>query len=88
MRIRGDQWQKIRKLVLMRDAGICQVCKAKGQLTIGSEVDHIEPLNNGGSNELYNLQLLCADCHAEKTRNDLGQRQRIAFGLDGWPILD
>jgi 5-methylcytosine-specific restriction endonuclease McrA len=30
-------------------------------------VDHIKPLAQGGSNDLTNKQLLCIDCHREKT---------------------
>lgn len=31
------------------------------------ETDHIIPLKNGGSNRLYNLQLLCRACHGVKS---------------------
>jgi 5-methylcytosine-specific restriction endonuclease McrA len=33
-------------------------------------VDHIEPLNNGGSNDKYNLQLLCPPCNLRKSDID------------------
>ena len=47
------------------------------------EVDHRTPLEQGGSNEDSNLQLLCAwvdehgvkrGCHAEKTREEAQKR--------------
>lgn len=47
------------------------------------ECDHVVPLEQGGSNEDSNLQLLCAwvdehgvkrGCHAEKTREEAQKR--------------
>ena len=31
------------------------------------QVDHVQPLFKGGSNDRNNLQILCANCHAAKT---------------------
>lgn len=44
--------------VIKRDGGLCRLCGA-----VGTEIDHI----NGDSDDLDNLQLLCHDCHSEKT---------------------
>ena len=33
------------------------------------EVDHIQPLSDGGTNERKNLRALCLPCHAEVTRD-------------------
>lgn len=52
--------QGIRNVVKERDGGVCQIC---GQP--GSEIDHIR----GGSKEMNNLQLLCDDCHNQKTKS-------------------
>ena len=41
----------------------------------GLELDHILPLELGGSNDISNLQALCESCHKEKTRADI---KRIA----------
>jgi 5-methylcytosine-specific restriction protein A len=46
----------------------CNVCRAT--LTEVSEVDHIRPLGSGGSHSQTNLQVLCPDCHARKSRNE------------------
>jgi 5-methylcytosine-specific restriction endonuclease McrA len=35
---------------------------------IGFQIDHITPLQFGGSNDRSNLQALCIPCHIEKTR--------------------
>ncbi len=32
------------------------------------QFDHIEPLASGGLNEIENIQVLCVECHHEKTR--------------------
>jgi 5-methylcytosine-specific restriction protein A len=55
-------------------------------VTAGVEVDHILPVHKGGTDEDDNLQALCHECHESKTRTDLGQRDRPATGLDGWPV--
>lgn len=41
--------------------------------------DHIFPKWKGGSDEPWNKQLLCANCHEDKTREDL----RGQNGLEG-----
>lgn len=42
------------------------------------ELDHIKPLHLGGSNDYGNLQLLCVDCHGEKTVAERKERARLA----------
>ena len=49
-----------RLAVFERDHGLCQRCARPA-----NEVDHID----GSSSELSNLQLLCRDCHMEKTKD-------------------
>lgn len=46
----------------------CACCKTslKGK----GEIDHIEPLARGGSNEPRNLQLLCGPCNSTKNARD------------------
>ena len=34
------------------------------------EVDHINPLYKGGTNDFNNLQALCRNCHGKKTIDD------------------
>lgn len=50
--------QNIRDAVIKRDKGICQKCGGTG-----NQIDHIK----GSSSDLANLQLLCSQCHNEKT---------------------
>lgn len=66
-RTRGSAWMRIRAQVLARDAGLCQVCKAAGRLTLAAEVDHIRELADGGSDDAANLQAICRPCHVDKS---------------------
>ena len=50
-----------------------------GDLVRGWEVDHITPVSLGGSDDIGNLQLLCKECHKEKT----GRERCIAAGDRG-----
>lgn len=66
----GYAWQKLRLVILRRDGGICQACKALGKLTAGNIVDHIKPKEEGGSDDLDNLQAICKPCHTMKTAKE------------------
>jgi 5-methylcytosine-specific restriction endonuclease McrA len=46
----------------------CAVCKKS--IIKGYHVDHIVSLVNGGTNDKYNLQLLCASCNLSKNDTD------------------
>jgi 5-methylcytosine-specific restriction endonuclease McrA/shikimate kinase len=63
----GWTWTKIRKLVMLRDGGICQVCLANNIIKEATEVDHIVPKTQGGTDEDHNLQAICKSCHQDKT---------------------
>lgn len=56
--------ESIRKAVTKRDKGRCKSCGNPGD-----QIDHI----SGSSNDLKNLQLLCRDCHNQKTTADFVQ---------------
>jgi 5-methylcytosine-specific restriction endonuclease McrA len=63
--------QSIRFKVLKRDEYKCQLCgiTAKGGALL--EVDHIQALANGGTNEMSNLWTLCDSCNRGKSDKDL-----------------
>lgn len=46
----------------------CAVCRTS--ISEGYHVDHIVAIVNGGTNDKYNLQLLCAPCNLSKNRKD------------------
>jgi CO dehydrogenase/acetyl-CoA synthase alpha subunit len=54
-----------KKYVASRQGWKCRECQDILPATF--EVDHIQRLQHGGSNELENLQALCPNCHRSKT---------------------
>ena len=62
--------QSVREQVYRRDNYTCRKCGAKGgpQGTLGVQlhIDHIVPVAKGGTDEINNLQVLCAPCNAKK----------------------
>lgn len=64
----GRPWRRKRDQVILRDNQICQVC---GLLALKPEVDHIIPVCAGGTEDMDNLQTLCATpCHKNKTARE------------------
>lgn len=58
--IYGVEFRKVKKAVRKAYGGKCFVCGAKEK----TEIHHIRPLSEGGSNSILNLVLLCSECHA------------------------
>ena len=59
---------------MLRDSFTCASC---GLVRSDHEVDHINPLEQGGSNDDVNLQLLCSGserCHAIKSKAETQAR--------------
>lgn len=55
----------------------CAICKRV--LPITAEIDHIIPRHRGGSDRLCNLQALCNNCHASKTRTERALPRKHPF---------
>lgn len=70
-RKRGSAGVKDRNEIRERDQHCCRIC---GRL--GTVVDHIVPLADGGSDDPDNKQTLCTPCHDEKTAREAKQRAR------------
>jgi 5-methylcytosine-specific restriction protein A len=73
----GTEWDKTRRRILGRDAGVCQHClRESGLVHAGNEVDHI--VNKAewkrrhgtldGVDDDDNLQTICRDAHRLKTQ--------------------
>jgi len=58
-------WKAVRHEVLVRDGWCCQACRKIVQGR-DAQVDHIISRQDGGGDDLMNLQILCASCHAKK----------------------
>lgn len=54
-------------------------------MTEAKEIDHIIPLERGGTYADSNVQPLCKPCHEAKTALDRGYKSKAKIGLDGWP---
>ena len=69
--VRGytNAWYRLRAWHIARHP-LCAHCEARGVVTPAQDVDHINPISNGGDNlDPDNLQSLCRACHNIKTRN-------------------
>jgi len=67
----GSAWERLRRIILRRDHGVCQECKS----AIATEVDHIVPKSAGGHDAHHNLRAICTICHVAKTAIE-SQRHR------------
>jgi 5-methylcytosine-specific restriction endonuclease McrA len=54
------------EIIFEKQDGQCAAHDCQCELDGGFEIDHIEPLANGGSNWPENLQLLCMPCNRSK----------------------
>lgn len=59
----------LRYEIVAKSKGICAACGATSQ-TRPLDVDHIVPVNVGGTNDPSNLQVLCSRCNREKRDRD------------------
>jgi 5-methylcytosine-specific restriction enzyme A len=86
----GSAWVKTRARILERDDYLCQPCLRNGRVTPATEVDHIKPKADGGSDDDDNLQSICHACHVTKTEQEAakaqGRRSKRQIGADGWPV--
>ncbi len=70
------QWQEI----LAASLGICAYCNQRRPL----EMEHIEPLNKGGSHDTDNIAAACRSCNSSKNDTSLAiWLARLAIQLQG-----
>ncbi len=65
----GPVPDSLRYLVLSESGGRCALCGATKKETI-LDVDHIRTRSKGGTNNIENLQVLCAKCNRSKGNKD------------------
>ena len=83
----GYEWVKLRQIILDRDMYLCQPCLRKGRPTPATQVDHITPKSQDGSDDIENLQAICHDCHKAKTaQENTGGKAAREFDNKGFPI--
>lgn len=83
-RLRGRAAVAQRTRRLRRTKGLCEDCLPK-RVTAATVVDHIVPLAHGGPDTDDNTRNLCDPCHAKRTAEQFGHRQKQEIGVDGWP---
>ena len=69
--IRNTYWPTwLKKALVYRDKGRCAICLCdiSGIMVTGKDyaIDHMVPINLGGTNDPTNLQLLCEGCNSSK----------------------
>lgn len=64
--------KKIRFEVFKRDSFTCQYCGAKAPDVL-LEIDHIQPVSKGGTDDLLNLVTACKACNSGKGDRQLAQ---------------
>jgi 5-methylcytosine-specific restriction protein A len=85
-RIRGRRLQRIRHEMAWANP-LCVECEKQGRIRAWTELDHKQPLTQGGLDIPTNRQGLCKECHRLKTINDLGHvKVKERIGLDGYPV--
>lgn len=76
---KSRRWQKVRKIVLIRDNYLCQPCLKRGVIKEANTVHHIEALRDDLSKafDLENLESICPACHNKEhpERNSKGRKQ-------------
>ncbi len=65
-RITGRKLQALRH-ELFRRQPLCVMCEAKGLVVLATQRDHIQSLEEGGTDTDDNTQGLCAPCHEGKS---------------------
>jgi len=69
--------KKVRFEVFKRDKFICQYC-GRHSPNIILEIDHVEPVSKGGSNDILNLITSCKECNRGKTNIQLDDESALA----------
>lgn len=62
---------------MRRDQGLCQVCRQAGRVTPATQVDHVVPKAEGGTDDEGNLQAICPACHRAKTGREAGRGRGV-----------
>jgi 5-methylcytosine-specific restriction endonuclease McrA len=83
-RLRGYANQRRRDRLLSAHP-LCMHCTAEGRVTLAEEIDHRVPLWMGGTEDDANLDPLCRDCHAKKSRLETAIRYGNAPNGGGLP---
>jgi 5-methylcytosine-specific restriction protein A len=77
-----------RRAAVLRERPFCEDCALEGApLRLATEVDHVKPVSEGGTDEWENLRPLCSRHHDAKTARDRAAaraRSRAVAGVRTW----
>lgn len=79
-----SNWVRLRLTILQRDKYLCQSCLTLGKPTTATDVDHITPKIQGGTDDPDNLRSLCRACHIEKSKREKPKTRSKLTRDDGW----
>lgn len=74
IKIRRSLDQKTKVLMKSVFGNKCAIC---GEVKDHTQIDHIIPLWNGGSDKVDNLQVVCYECHKKKTAEEHREWSRL-----------
>jgi 5-methylcytosine-specific restriction endonuclease McrA len=57
----GRPWRRLRDRILERDAHRCRYCGGRA-----TTVDHVRPVDQGGTDDAWNLVAACRTCNESK----------------------
>ncbi len=73
----GANWRRVRAMFLAEHPLCADPYKNHGPYPpLATDVDHIVPRSQGGSEDPENLQALCKSCHSKKTAHESGGWQQ------------
>jgi len=78
--------ERTKVMVLNRDGWKCQLCGFKTKTRAFLHIDHKVALARGGTNEISNLQVLCAECNLKKGKKVINLRRSIVGNFYTWAI--
>lgn len=63
--------ERQRRMVHRLGNGFCAICGLYADYHTNYHCDHVVPLQFGGKNNVENMQILCIQCHKEKTSREI-----------------
>ena len=69
---------RVRDRIARKADDCCQQCRRPIVGKLRAEFDHIVPLILGGANREVNIQMLCSECHAAKSKFDVRLKAKVA----------
>ena len=77
-RITGRALQRLRAELFEREP-LCRPCRLAGRVTEATMRDHIKSVEEGGTDDLDNIQPICEACHAVKSAEERARGVRRAW---------